>query len=431
MAKLVTPYGVRNKKVYNWYYFPHSFSPEIIEFLLNRYNKMAPKNRLLDPFSGSGTAILKAVELGLDAVGIDIMPFAVSIGRAKTQIYNEGDSDKIRAKYIEIKRKALSSKNTTTDLSFISKVFDQDVVRFLSGLSEFILTSDEHYNFLITWLTRLSSAASGSIKSGGFTRNASSNNKKSNRYSRVPQVRKLEEVIVIGDEILESMLSEINAVQITGKAKFIVGDSRDLKSYAHSGGDFDVVITSPPYPNRQDYTRIFAQELFATYSKENKDHKDLRYRTLRSHLEARDPKYDRDTVIPNDLKNLLSKEIEDLLKCHEGLQEIKKLQIDGYKRKPIDSRIPKMIVGYFEDIFILLESLKSVCNDKAEICIIVANVRHSGKVIECDSIIEQLGAMAGYVHVETLIARTKGNSSQQMKYLQREPLRESIVVLRR
>lgn len=428
LSKHVTASGIKSRQVYNWYYFPHSFSPEIVDFLLSRYDKLSSGFRILDPFSGSGTAILRSIELGLDAVGIDIMPLSIHIGKAKTSEY---DPDRLNSIYKIITEHDEVGQNFTTDLSFVNKIFDDDVAKYLAGLSIALEKEDHCYkSFFMTWLARLADEASGAVKSGGFTRNYSSSNKKSDRSTGVKPPLKVDSVIELGQSIFDSMLKSMKSIKRIGTAKFYLGDARKVADVLKYEAPFDIIITSPPYPNRQDYTRIFAPELFATYSFSSSEHKSLRYSSFRSHLEAKQPQ-ENTQPFSEELERIILQTIQRLVDDHVSLENLKSERLDGYRKKKLDPRVPKMIAGYFEDIYQFLSSAINVIKPGAEVCIIVANVRHSGSVIECDTIISKIGEIVGFDHVETLVARHKGNSSQQMKYLQRIPLRESVVVMRR
>ena len=49
------------------------FIPQLVEALLERY--VRPGGRVLDPFAGSGTTLVQALESGYDATGVDIAAF--------------------------------------------------------------------------------------------------------------------------------------------------------------------------------------------------------------------------------------------------------------------------------------------------------------------------------------------------------------------
>jgi len=58
------------------------FNPQIVRAIGNMLG-LQPGDTILDPFCGSGTAILEAIHNGWNAVGIDANPLAVQIARAK------------------------------------------------------------------------------------------------------------------------------------------------------------------------------------------------------------------------------------------------------------------------------------------------------------------------------------------------------------
>jgi len=61
--------------------YPSKFIPQIPRLCLERYS--SPGDLILDPFMGSGTALLEALLLGRDAIGIDIHPLARLIAKVK------------------------------------------------------------------------------------------------------------------------------------------------------------------------------------------------------------------------------------------------------------------------------------------------------------------------------------------------------------
>ena len=74
-----------NQFLTHWIYpYKGKFHPQMIRALLNII-KMKEGETLLDPFVGSGTAILEAQLLGINGVGIDISPLCVLISKVKTE----------------------------------------------------------------------------------------------------------------------------------------------------------------------------------------------------------------------------------------------------------------------------------------------------------------------------------------------------------
>ena len=112
-----------------------------------------------------------------------------------------------------------------------------------------------------------------------------------------------------------------------------------------SDAEYSAVITSPPYPNRHDYTRIFGVELmFAFHDWEA--NRTLRYQTFHSHPEAR----------PN-------RPSAEKYKPPEALEDS--------VRDLSDKRMKRMLNGYFLDMYLCLCEVARVCRKGARAAFVV------------------------------------------------------------
>ena len=75
----------RTKHVHRLHPYLGKFIPQLVEALLARH---VPRGRVLDPFAGSGTTLVQALESGLDACGADVAAFNCLLMRVKTREYN-------------------------------------------------------------------------------------------------------------------------------------------------------------------------------------------------------------------------------------------------------------------------------------------------------------------------------------------------------
>src|SRR6187551_3441489 len=80
------PERERTKHVHRLHPYLGKFVPQLVETLLERY--VRPGGRVLDPFAGSGTTLVQALESGHDAVGVDIAAFNALLMRVKTARYD-------------------------------------------------------------------------------------------------------------------------------------------------------------------------------------------------------------------------------------------------------------------------------------------------------------------------------------------------------
>jgi hypothetical protein len=80
------PERERTKHVHRLHPYHGKFIPQLVEALLARY--FAPGDQVLDPFAGSGTTLVQALESGLDATGVEVAAFNCLLMRVKTARYD-------------------------------------------------------------------------------------------------------------------------------------------------------------------------------------------------------------------------------------------------------------------------------------------------------------------------------------------------------
>ena len=80
------PERERTKHVHRLHPYLGKFIPQLVEELFRRH--VPAGGRVLDPFAGSGTTLVQALESGLDATGLDIAAFNCLLMRVKTGRYN-------------------------------------------------------------------------------------------------------------------------------------------------------------------------------------------------------------------------------------------------------------------------------------------------------------------------------------------------------
>ena len=168
---------------------------------------------------------------------------------------------------------------------------------------------------------------------------------------------------------------------------------------------YSSVITSPPYPNRHDYTRIFGVELMFAFHDWDAN-RALRYQSFHSHPEARP-------------KRLSAKGYE----VPESLERnIRNLG---------DQRMQRMLRGYFIDLYLCLREVERVCCAGGKVAFVVGNARYDGSVILVDEYTAEIGERAGLICKEIRTVRWRGNSAQQMGKYGRMASRESVVIFKK
>ncbi len=80
------PERERTKHVHRLHPYLGKFVPQLVEALLERH--FVPGAHVFDPFAGSGTTLVQALESGCSATGIDVAAFNCLLMRVKTRRYN-------------------------------------------------------------------------------------------------------------------------------------------------------------------------------------------------------------------------------------------------------------------------------------------------------------------------------------------------------
>ena len=95
------PERIRTKHVHRLHPYLGKYVPQLVEIFLRKFQP----STVCDPFAGSGTTLVEASTLGIDAIGCDISEFNCLISSVKTAVY---DLDLLDADVTDILSKALS-----------------------------------------------------------------------------------------------------------------------------------------------------------------------------------------------------------------------------------------------------------------------------------------------------------------------------------
>lgn len=404
LSRSATPRLLRKRAVHRWFAFPHSYSPELVEAILDAW-ALPPGSALLDPFVGAGTTLRVAHEKGYSALGTDLSPLAILVSNVKVTAY---DRKQIEAALSDLQRRWERREKQGEDHPLwvaserLQRAFTSSELAALAALREDILRLREKKvrDFFLVALLAILSDFSRAVADGGW-------------FRWVEHPDQSESIAPRLWEQVRSMLEDLDVQEQPGdtgqgswEAQLL--DARLLDTLRPRS--FDGLITSPPYANRHDYSRVFQIELL-TLGKSEDEIFALRHSSLRSHVEAKPPTEDLREALAGYTPPVLLTKYLDLLP------------------EAADKRIRRMMKGYFEDMFLVLRSAREVLKPKARVALVIGNVRHAGVLFPVDEILIAVGEKAGYTHLESWVIRLRGNSAQQMGKFGRVPSRETIVML--
>ena len=182
------------------------------------------------------------------------------------------------------------------------------------------------------------------------------------------------------------------------------------------------MVTSPPYANRYDYTRIYALELaYLGYDAE-------RIKELRQALLSA-------TVENKSKRELLKRDYGQLSRVYQAIemtdnQPALQEALNALKQEieHLSNRnVINLVENYFTEMALVIIELGRIVSPGGNVFMVNDNVRYHGQEIPVDLILadfaEQSGFRCGSIGTLT---RGKGNSSQQMGRFGRQELRKCV-----
>ncbi len=336
--------------------------------------------------------MLTARERGLTALGFDISPLSVTVGTAKIASYHQNSLERAFRRIL-----AATSVDPQQVSPRLSRAFTETELREIFTLLRPIrrLQGTPRSFFLVALLSAMR-GFSRAVPDGGWF-----------RWQEWPD--RSTEIRDVFNETVSVMMADVEALNWPEEyhtASVKCADARKLPIGALS---VDGLITSPPYANRHDYSRVFHIGLLLLGEAESEVTR-LRHRSIRSHVEAKKPR--------------------GFTRQLGAYKPIALLQ-ETLRALPAntDNRVKRLLQGYFEDIYLSLVEVDRILRPGGRAAYVVGNVRHAGVMVPADEIVSGLASQAGLKFEAVWVMRTRGNAAQQMGRYGRQPSRESVILL--
>jgi DNA methylase len=239
------PEHVRTKHVHRLHPYHGKFIPQLVEILLGRY--FVRGAHVLDPFAGSGTTLVQALESGLDATGVELAAFNCLLIGVKTAQY---DIDALARELRDVSTRALATKRRATS-AYIRAWYAPQAAAELLAFRD-LIDEYEHRDALRVILSR---AARSARRTAHFDLEA----------PREPQVdeywchkhkRVCRPVASAAGFLRRYTLDTLTRIETFHEVRDHARNARTLSGDARTvvyPGVYDGVITSPPYPGLIDY----------------------------------------------------------------------------------------------------------------------------------------------------------------------------------
>ncbi len=442
--KLVSYQANKQARLHSWFKYKEGFSAQLVESLLGKFG-IRPGQKILEPFAGSATMLLVAKELGIDAVGIEILPVCHLAWEAKSR-YQEYDLAELRQvmRWVQETQPGLSHTAfphiTITESAFAPEqetklmwYAEQFEVLKVSGLTKLLLRlalvsiledisftrKDGQY---LRWDARSAKAQ------GRDARRAAQGKQPFRAFDKGKILDAKEALLTALSEVLQDIeIMQRNGMK-PGRQELIEGTVLEVLPRL-PGQQFDAVITSPPYCNRYDYTRTYALELaFLGVGEEGV--RNLRQELLSCTVENRSKLQRLETFYASLNRRLDFERVARVVNTNEALQEVfAAIRTRGQRGELNNKGVIRMVEGYFTELAFVIFELHRLCRSGARVAIVNDNVRYGGEIIPVDLLMTDLAREFGFSPESIyVLPQRKGNSSQQMGKYGREANRKSITV---
>ncbi|RME58445.1 site-specific DNA-methyltransferase [Candidatus Parcubacteria bacterium] len=429
--QLVSFQANKGRPRYRWYKYKEAFSANLVEHLLSSYG--VDSGCLLDPFAGVGTALFAAADMGLDSEGIELLPIGQEVIATRQLIENgisQSDIDALK-KFCE--EKVWERSEGKVEIQHLRITEGAYPIETEELMSKFLYSALKQPN---TVSRILKFALLCILESISYTRKDGQYLRWDYRSGRRPGTNTFNKgVIYPFNEAITSKIAEIlDDIEHANKEKASSGCKRGSVSLLKGScldllgtipdEKYDVIMTSPPYCNRYDYTRTYALEL-ALMGTDNEALSRLRQHMLSCTVENRE----KDLIACNlnwgraieaaDSQQLL----QSILAYLEQQKKAKKLNNPG---------IYRMVKGYFYEMSCVIQECARTIKSGGYMFMVNDNVRYAGASISVDLILSDIAEKLGFETENILVLpQKKGNSSQQMGAHGKDSLRKCVYVWRK
>jgi hypothetical protein len=371
--------------VHRWFRYSAGFSAKWVESVMRQCNT----RRLLDPFAGSGTALLAADALNTPSVGMESHPFVYRVAQAKTNWnFDSAEFTKAIRELFSIAKNTNDCEDRSSD-PLLARIYETRTLNTLESLRQALGKMERNGDFpelinllrlAITSILRLCSCAGTSQC----------------QYVLPAKTKIGKEPLRALNIVFDNILDDRRFCDLESwkkRSSIILHDSRNSFRQNTENGifsePFDTVITSPPYPNNYDYadaTRIemtFWKEITGWSELQKKVRKNL-MRSCSQHAAAEHLKLDDLLISPR------------LVPIHAELAEVCGKLAEIRLTKGGKKTYHTMIAAYFSDLADVFHNLREVTTPDATLCFVIGDSAPYGIYVPAERWLGELALSAGF-----------------------------------
>ncbi len=367
----------KDAPVHRWFRYSAGFSGTWAEAVMRKESEDGPIT-VLDPFAGCGTTLIAAEQCGAQAWGIDAHPFVARVVQAKLA-YRSSPKD-----FLQLTQEILTeAQELQPDISgyapLIRKCYTDDVLQQLDCLRRVIegvpTPSDAAY---LAWLALVVILRPTSHAGTANCQYILPNHRKTK--VRLPFSAFQEAASTIYDDMLLARNNGPAAV-------FHVDDARSCKTLPPQL--FNLVLTSPPYPNNYDYADATRLEMtfFGEVARWGDLHDQVRKYLLRSCTQhVPDKKVNLEEILTRTELTPIHNEIASV--C----EELGNVRLTRGGKKTYHN----MVGCYFLDLAQVWLALRRVCKSPSKVCFVIGDSAPYGVYVPVVDWMKKLALAAGF-----------------------------------
>lgn len=408
--------------VHEWYRFVLSFPPHLIRDYLDKFS-VTDKQRVFDPFCGTGTTLVEAKKQGVPSIGIEANPVVHFAASVKTDW--DVDPDKLRSYSREIAaetRACLGEQDLFEGPLFINASGPLELKTLDPERARLIITNSISPLPLHKVMTLLEVLEAR--KESPYYRHArlalakqlvtSIGNLRFGPEVGVGKIKKNAPVVQLWLEGVENMAADLEHVRHLpyAPAKVLHGDARQAGSLVEPAS-IDAIITSPPYPNEKDYSRTTRLEsVLLGFMCTRQDLRHQKKQFVRSNTRA---------VYKGDSDD---RWIANMPRVTELADTIERRRVELGKTSGFEKLYAKVVRLYFGGMARHLEELKPLLRPGAKLAYVVGDQASFFQImIRTGEILAEIAERQGYQVLGIDLFRTRFST------VTKEDLREEVVLL--
>ena len=364
--------------IHRWFRYSSGFSADWAAAVIDRESKTR-EVQVFDPFAGSGTTLISAEHCDVPSSGVDSHPFIARVAQAKLAYRSSPEEFMERARCI-CDGAQTHRPDVDRYAALIRKCYTDDALGQLDSLRQAIEQADDGSETAkLVWLTLVSVLRRTSYVGTANWQYLLPNRRKSRTELPYAAFNDL-----AGKIYYDMKLSE----GVSGpRAVFNMDDARLCATIPDDS--FNLVVTSPPYPNNYDYADATRLEL--TFFGEISRWSDLQ-ESVRRHLLRSCTQHvpDKDVDLPQILASEELDPIRDeLTSVCEELDLVRKSR-GGRKT------YHNMVACYFLDLARVWIALRRVCQTPSKLCFVVGDSAPYGVYVPAMDWLGELALSAGF-----------------------------------